>query len=110
MLSEYRWPREKFEQAVAYMATSSGSLQDRLLLAMTGPFVAMRAELLPVDLRTEWDRLHGRMTAMEATGDEGDYAATILNLSDDEAKAEIELICRMSADVAVAEGTVTPAT
>ncbi len=102
MALEIAW--EKLSNAVALMAKSTASLQERLesayntFFTISGPSAATRH--LPEDLQPEYDAIERELTKVSAQGNEGTLIATLRVMSDDEAKQLIERIVMLYEGVA----------
>jgi hypothetical protein len=88
------YAREKTSLAVSIMATTTGSIQERLLNGWMReghhalPMGEGQAGLpMSDELIESLEAFNDRMSCRPALGDEGTFSATILALSDDEASA-----------------------
>jgi hypothetical protein len=96
MPGDLNYAHEKYSRAVSIMATSDGSLRDRLYDAYLSQ--AMNAHPprpglgppMSEELAEEIVALHQRLTAEAAVADEGRLLATIRSLSDDEVREAAE--------------------
>lgn len=77
--------REKFWLAADALATSSATIQKRLLSA-TSCLISLRSEDFPGTFRAEFDDLWHNLTRKNPVGSEGSIEATISSLSDEEAE------------------------
>lgn len=78
---EYAW--EKFYDGVRGMATSTGTLRERIHDAYTGGIMLLEAKDLPPELRPKLDELHQRLTSGTPKGAEGEITAAIEELDDE---------------------------
>lgn len=98
MSLDYTW--EKLHGAVAGMATSTESLQDRLMGAFL-VFHPLRAEDFPEgELRASFQDIKHALTWRPAQGDEGTVRATTLQMGDQEARDLIEKIVSLYDEIA----------
>ncbi len=86
----------KFQEAIETMATSTGSLQDRLWQAWVSHLASLDDRGFPDDLRDEWLMLRDVVTAKEAIGTGSKYQATCQAMSDEEAHDVAELTVRLA--------------
>lgn len=94
---------EDFYKAVASMAKSTDSLQERLVRAYTHGLSPTQLEDLPEDIRPSFVELKEAMTSARSTG-EGTVAATTERMSDQEAKRLINKIVEIYEKLAAEEG------
>ena len=80
----FSYAHEKVSKAVYLLAVGSGRIQARLLDAAIA-FVAVNLDDFPTNLKPEFAYVRDRLTRVAATADEGDIAATLAVMSDDEA-------------------------
>jgi len=86
-----RYAYEKFSEAIGIMATSELPLRQRLLEARTC-FVAVDADDMPAEARADFVALDTRMSSVKASRGEGDWAATLAAVSDDEVRRLARLL------------------
>jgi hypothetical protein len=79
------YPNEQFTDAVDSMATSPKSLQDRVADAYVHSLSQVKTEDVPEEIQAQFEELKRKLTRVEAVGDEGAIAASIRQLSTDEA-------------------------
>jgi hypothetical protein len=96
MPGDIDYAREKYSTAVHIMATSHGTMRERLLLAYRDS--AMRAHppmpgmgpAISDELSNRIEQLDDRMTRTPAVGDEGDIEATVNAMTEPEVDAASE--------------------
>lgn len=93
MSRDYTW--EKVHAAVVGLATSIGSLQERLGDAFVGSLMHVEPDDLPASLRQDFARLDEALTRHEAEGDEGSVMASVARMSEEEARQLIESVVSM---------------
>lgn len=86
----YAW--EKSYLAVRGMATGVGSLQARIGDAYSGSLCLLNRENVPLDIFRRVGEIKQRLTCVPARAGEGNVAATIEKMPDDEAKSIAEEI------------------
>ena len=77
---------EKLSQAVHALATGLGPIRERMPDALAA-FITIGPPDFPEELQGEFEDLIRRASADEAEGDEGNYAATLAGMSDNEVAA-----------------------
>jgi hypothetical protein len=90
MSLSYAW--EKSYDAVHHLATSEGDLRKRLISVFLNDIMHIRAEELPEDIRTEFEKLMADAASEEPVGQEGLIDATISRFSADEASRMAERV------------------
>jgi hypothetical protein len=81
------YTQEKLMQAVASLATGAGRVQERLMSAAI-VLIRLRPDDFPEgELRRTFIGVRDDLTFEQATGDEGDIAATLSRTSDEDARA-----------------------
>lgn len=99
---DYHYGWEKLSLAVRAMAESPKSLQERLLNAYIYHVIHVHAENVPRAQEQALEALNRQLTSKPAVGDEGTAAATILAMSDEEARVYIGQIVVLFGEVAEA--------
>lgn len=77
---------QKFGEAVDELALAKGIINDRLVTAFVSLIPIRADEDLPANLGERYKALKARVTAVEATGNEGRLKATISRMDDEEAQ------------------------
>ena len=67
------------------MATSSKSLQERIVDAYIYNLIHVKTEDLPEGIRPTFEAMKERLTKVEPRGDEGSVMASVREMEDDEA-------------------------
>lgn len=91
---------EKLSVAVASMATSTATLQNRLADAYISGFHTLKPADFPADLQSSYEEIRNDLTKVPARGDEGTVVATTRAMSDEDATNLIDRIVDLSYDVA----------
>lgn len=92
------YAEEKFAIALHVMATGQGILQDRLLSAYLS-FHTVREDDLPEYLHEDYSWIVKSLTDKPAMGDEGTLAATLVEMSGDDAQAIARRIYELTAQL-----------
>ncbi len=88
---------EKFSNAAHVLATHRGEIKERLVAALTGGISSLRAEPdIPEDLRAEYRRFWERVNAAPPIAGVGSLAASVREMSEDEAIEVANLILRFA--------------
>ena len=98
MGDEMFYVHEKLSNAVSTLATGSGRIKERLLDAFIGMHT-LYGKQYDGDIGSGLTELFDRLTAVRATADEGDVAATINAMSENEAVELAYLIVRIDSQV-----------
>src|SRR5262245_48894597 len=98
MTGDLAYAYEKFSCAVHAMATSEGTLRERVLEARVH-LSPVAEEDLPSDALRDYRTLLARMTWAEPKADEGTIAATFALISDAEVRQLARLICDVHARI-----------
>jgi hypothetical protein len=101
MSLSYAW--EKLYTAVASIAVSTDSLQERLANAYIFGFHTIGLDVnadLPPDLRSSYHEIVKELTKVPAQGDEGTVVATTRVMSDEDAKKLIDQLVSLYDNVA----------
>lgn len=96
------YPYEKFSNAVAGMAVSPKSIQERVADAFIYNLIHLEAAELPEAIRHQFIALRENLTAIKPTGDEGRIFATTDKMSTQEAVDVAQEIVTM-ADIVEAD-------
>lgn len=88
--------RDRFYIAVEGLASHDGSIQDRLENALK-TLLPLKPEDSPQELRSDHVLLRSYMHEVQATGEEGNIAASMRVISSDEARKVAELIVSIHA-------------
>lgn len=79
------YPNEKFSNAVRSMAISPGSIQERIGDAYVYNLMHIKTEEVPEEIQEQFENVKRRLTCVEPASDEGRVAATVRQMSTDEA-------------------------
>ena len=85
---------EKLGQAVQVLATGLGRLRERMVDALAA-FITIGRSDFPEELRRDFTDLIERARAVKAEGAEGDYAATLSRMSDEDVVGLANTIMRL---------------
>lgn len=91
MTMKWTYPSEKVSDAVQYLAASHKPLRERIYHALADALERLRKQNLE-DLGEEFEGIMNDATTVPATGDEGDFMATLNAMEDDEVRALAERI------------------
>jgi hypothetical protein len=105
---DYSYGWEKLSQAVATIATSQGSLQERLQSAYMPALSAVRPVNVPDEQLETLAEIKERLTSTPAKGSEGGLAASAAALSDQDAVELISKIVYLYGYVSMAMGARAP--
>ena len=89
---------EKLSEAVRALATGLGPLRERMLDAL-GALITIGPSAFPEEFRRDFTDLIDRATAVKAEGAEGDFAATLARMSDDDVVGLANTIMRLEIQV-----------
>ncbi len=101
---DYGYGWEKLSQAVSTIATSQGSLQERLRHAYMPTLSSVGSANVPDDQEEILAQIKARLTSTLAKGGEGGLAASTAALSDEDARQLIDKIVYLYGDVSMAKG------
>ena len=90
---------EKFQLAVAGLATSVQSLRERLADAYMSNFVQLNPHDLPVEIRQAFQGLRNALSRVSEGGKVGTLTISAATLSDDETRRLIQSVISMYEDV-----------
>ncbi len=82
-MADFRYTYAKLSESVGILVTHQGPLRERIVHAFT-PFITITPQSFPDELGKKYDDLMQRANAVKAEGDEGNFAATVREMSDDE--------------------------
>ena len=105
MPGDPRYAQEKLEIALRELVCSEAGLRDRLYNVLIGPLVALGPDDFPdQELSEMYRRFHDEVSRVEATGEEGDFKATILRMDMDEVKRHLVTVVGLYEGVMRATG------
>jgi hypothetical protein len=96
----FAYANEKLYTAALILATGQGGIHERLESAFAEQLIRLLPEDIPKDIREDFDEVNSALTRVKAKGTEGDIAASIKELSEEEAARLAEKIFNMFAEVA----------
>jgi hypothetical protein len=79
------YPYEKFYNAINSMATSPKSLQNRIFSAYIFNIIHVKVEDIPESAKAQFINIQDRLSSVKATSPEGDVAASVKDMSDEDA-------------------------
>ena len=82
-MADFGYTYAKLSDSIRILVTHPGTLRERIIHAF-GPFITISPQSFPDELGQKFDDLIKRATGVKAEGDEGDIAATVLEMSDDD--------------------------
>ena len=82
-MADFGYTYAKLSDSVGILVTHQGSLRERIVFAFA-PFITITPQSFPDELGKKYDDLVQRANAVQAEGDEGNIAATVREMSDDE--------------------------
>jgi len=88
---------------------SPDTLKHRLIKAFSSHLEELDLDNLPADLRTDFKRLTGRLTAVQPLRGETAVSATVRKMSNEEARSCAQEILELMANLAEQRGRSTPA-
>lgn len=93
------YTREKLWAAVAILAGSTGTVQQRLANAYESQLIRLTPDDMPMDMRETFAEIEARLTAVEPVGDEGRAYATTAVMDEIEAALIAESLVSIYGEV-----------
>jgi len=82
-MADFRYTYAKLSDSIRILVTHPGILRERIIHAL-GPFITISPQSFPDELVQKFEDLIKRANAVKAEGDEGNIAATVREMSDDD--------------------------
>ena len=82
-VADFRYTYSKLSDSVGILVTHQGTLRERIIFAFA-PFITISRQDFPDELGQKFDDLMQRATRYSAEATEGDIAATVREMSDDD--------------------------
>ena len=82
-MADFKYTYAKFSDSVGILVTHQGTLRERIVYAFA-PFLTISPQDFPDELGQRFDDLMKWATTVKDEGDEGDIAATVREMPDDE--------------------------